>query len=82
MKIKHLIEELSKFPEDYEVDLSAYMKIMPDKGEDDEDYYAVVDNPLIGLASNEETKEVRFVIQGYDNDALINIDGNMKPLEG
>lgn len=78
MKVEDLIEELSKYPKDYDVDISSYMTVkMDEDNEIDKDFTIVVDHPIIGLASNDETREIRFVIQGSEQDAVEDSDGGM-----
>lgn len=69
MKKKHLLEYLAKYPDDYEVCLSTYMQIPSeelDLDEDttleDEDFKIIVDLPIIGIAANDETQEIRFIL--------------------
>jgi hypothetical protein len=68
MNVKFLIERLQEFPEDYDVYLGGHIKVKLDEGEEQDP--AVINYPIIGLASNEEKKELRFVIEHTDFDAL------------
>ena len=82
MKVSHLIEELQSLPGDYDVCLSMYFVVTSDEVEgaeetDDEDFHVVVDHPLIGIAVNTDTEEVRFVMRGSDPNTVEKIDGGM-----
>jgi len=93
MKKKDLIEHLGEFDDDYEICLSGYIKINKEamdalEVEDGEeihdeegDLMMVIDHPIIGLAQNDETKEIRFVVEGTNLEALKDIDGEMNELE-
>jgi hypothetical protein len=87
MKKSDLIKHLEELP-DYDVCLSGYIKIdkealdnMDDGEEADEDVMMVIDYPILGLASNDETKEIRFVVEGTNLEALEAIDGEMTELQ-
>jgi len=93
MKKKEFIEHLKEFDDDYEVCLSGYIKINKEAldaidAEDGEeihdeegDLMIVVDHPIIGLAQNDETREIRFVVEGTNLEALEDIDGEMTELQ-
>ena len=57
MEVKKMIEWLQELPGDYEMCFSEYTSII---GEDKEEYFVVLDCPIVGLLSNDDTKEVRF----------------------
>ena len=94
MKNKKLIEELQKLPDDYDVCLSAYFLISPqqlknlpmtpEEAEDldeSEDFKVVFDHPIIGIAVNEDSEEVRFVLRGSSSEAVETVDGGMTPFQ-
>jgi hypothetical protein len=75
MNKKNFIKLLKDIPDDYEMCLSSYMKFDAnefDKHEDgeeisdDDGYTFVTDMPVIAVATSDENKEIRLVIQGYD----------------
>ena len=57
MKVEKMIEWLKELSPDYEMCFSEYTAII---GEDKEEYFVVLDCPIIGMLSNDESKEVRF----------------------
>jgi len=96
MKNKKLIEELQQLPEDFEVCLSAYFLVKPEQleglptspeeaeemeMEEEEDLHIVFDHPIIGIAVNEDSEEIRFVLRGSSQEAIETVDGGMSPLE-
>ncbi len=62
-----LIKRLQELPDDYDVCISSYHAI---DGDDDENVI-IFDNPIIGLAVNHDTKEIRFVTENSDFDSII-----------
>jgi hypothetical protein len=76
MKIKKMIEWLQELPPDYEMCFSEYTAIVTD-GEDseEEEYFVVLDMPIVGMIKNDETKEVRFFTQMSSDTARRQIEG-------
>jgi len=64
MKPKDLIDHLKDCPEDYDICLSDCIEFT----EDNEYYKIIFDNPICGLALNDESKEIRFVCQHIDGE--------------
>jgi hypothetical protein len=60
MKVKELIEQLSQLNPEYSVELS---KVMSLDIKSKEAFEIFLDFPIIGLAENDEVKEVRLVVQ-------------------
>jgi len=91
MKKQDLIKALDDFPDDFELCLSGYVKIPRETldgledgepiDDDDQELMLVVDWPILGLASNHESKEIRFIVEGTNMEALNEIDGEMRPFE-
>ena len=67
MKLKEFLELVENSPEtaDYELCLSDYFTY-----DDDAEITVVSDFPILGIAVNEETKEVRFILKGADFSVL------------
>jgi len=67
MLVKELLEDLGKLPPDYEIMITDYLKIpVNEEGEPKagaEDEVIVCNDPLLGIAVSEESKQVRFVTQ-------------------
>jgi hypothetical protein len=58
MNVEKLIEWLSEFPQDYEVVLSE-VHILSEDGEN----LIIHDMPIAGITKNDETKEIRFMLE-------------------
>jgi len=58
MNVEKLIEWLSEFPQDYDVVLSE-VHILSDDGEN----LIIHDMPIAGITKNDETKEIRFMLE-------------------
>ena len=73
MKLRELLEMANESPEllDYTLNLSDYI-VVGDSGpeEDQEDFDVVVDFPIRGIASHDETKELRFILDRSDVEAI------------
>lgn len=66
MKLRDLLEMAKEEPEllDYTMNLSEYMSVPDDDGEGD--FTVVTDFPIRAIVSNEEEKELRFVLTKSD----------------
>lgn len=85
MKKRDLIEYLSKYPDDYDVCLSTYM-IVPAEAMDEDlleegDFQVVVDHPIIGIAANDETQEIRFILSNSDMECAEDIEDEITRLD-
>jgi predicted RNA-binding protein with PUA domain len=73
MKLRELLDMAKESPEllDYTLNLSDYI-VVADSGpeEDQEDFDVVVDFPIRGIASHDETKELRFILDRSDVEAI------------
>jgi hypothetical protein len=58
MKNKKLIEWLKELPEDYDINFSQYTSIIDEENE--EEYFIVLDDPIVGILKNDESKEIRL----------------------
>jgi hypothetical protein len=67
MKVKTMIEWLSELPEDYDMCLSEYMFLECDEDDEEgESYIICLDKPIFGIVKEDEHKEIRVLIRGYD----------------
>ena len=62
---------LENISDDYELCLSPYFRIKLDDEdqitrEESDDYTFVVDCPIVAIATNDESKEIRLVVRGYN----------------
>jgi hypothetical protein len=58
MKNKKLIDWLSEYPDDYDINFSQYTSIIDE--DTDEEYFIVLDDPIVGILKNDDTKEIRL----------------------
>lgn len=58
MKNKKLIEWLKELPEDYDINFSQYTSVVDEENE--EEYFIVLDDPIVGILKNDENKEIRL----------------------
>jgi len=81
MKIKTMIEWLKELPPDYEMCFSEYTAVVVNK--DKEEYFVVLDMPIVGMLKNDDTKEVRFFTEQSEERVIKQIEGgkNWKKLE-
>lgn len=81
MKVKKMVEWLQELPQDYEMCFSDYVSIISEK--EKEEYFVVLDMPIIGMLKNDDTKEVRFFTQNSEERIIKQIEGgkNWKHLE-
>jgi hypothetical protein len=57
---KTMIEWLKELPEDYDICFSEYTSIVVGEDSTSDEYFVVLDCPIVGLLKNDETKEIRF----------------------
>jgi hypothetical protein len=60
MKVKKMIKWLKELPSDYEMCFSEYTSIVVGEDSTSEEYFVVLDMPIVGMLKNDDTKEVRF----------------------
>jgi len=60
MKIETMIEWLQELPKDYEICFSEYTSIITSKDSTSEEYFVVLDMPIVGMLKNDKAKVVRF----------------------
>ena len=60
MKVKKMIEWLQELSPDYEMCFSEYTSVVAQEDGEQEEYFVVLDCPIVGMLSNAETKEIRF----------------------
>jgi len=76
MKNETLIEWLQELPGDYEINFSQYMTIVV--GEDSEEYFMVLDSPIVGILKNDESKEIRLFTQSSEERVIKEIEKGKK----
>jgi hypothetical protein len=76
MKISNFIELLDGL-EDYELVISEYSSYVPET-ERDEEYFLVLDDPIIGVITNEDNKEVRLVVNRSEGRVIKEIENGKK----
>lgn len=83
MKFRDLLNEIGDHPDlaDYDIQLSKYLviPIENETGIEREDSL-VVDIPVRGIAINDSSKEIRFVISDSDAESMENIELNYSDL--
>jgi hypothetical protein len=81
MKLRELLKMAEEDPNmlDYTLCMSTYFVVPPDD-EDPEEFKVVVDNPIRGVASNDESKEIRFILNASDISACEKSTDNIKKL--
>ena len=60
MNVKTMIEWLGELPEDHEMNFSQYTSIVVADDSTGDEYFVVLDDPIVGIIVNDDTKEVRF----------------------
>ena len=73
MKNKKMIEWLQELPPDYELCFSEYTSIVIPKDSTDE-YFVVLDMPIVGILKNDETKEIRFFTENSEERIIEQIE--------
>jgi hypothetical protein len=80
MKVMELIELLKELPQDYDMCFCQYTSLVIPKGnlDDDDVYFVVLDDPLIGLIHNDENKEVRLITSSSEEEVLKDMENGKK----
>ena len=78
MKVKKAIEWLSDLPEDYEMNFSQYVSIVVGGDSTADEYFIVLDDPIVGILHNDETKEVRFFTESSEKRVIKEIESGKK----
>ena len=73
-KIKTVKEWIRDFPDDYELCLSKYMALVQPENPEDGEHMVVIDDPVIGMAKNDESKEIRLIVQTSEEEAIKQIE--------
>ena len=76
MKISNFIELLGGL-EDYDLVISEYSSYVPET-ERDEEYFLVLDDPIIGVITNEDNKEVRLIVNRSEERVIKEIENGKK----
>ena len=74
MKNKTMIEWLQELPEDYELCFSEYTSYVYPSDSTDEEYFVVLDMPIVGILKNDENKEIRFFTQNSEERIIQQIE--------
>jgi hypothetical protein len=82
MKVETMIEWLKELPPDYEMCFSEYTAMVVEGDTTSEEYFVVLDMPIVGMIKNDENKEVRFFTQMSHETAIKQIENgkNWRPL--
>jgi len=65
MKKKHLMEAFEGLPDDADIELSKLMAF--DDEEMSNEYTVILDYPILGIAYNKDSNEIRFVVAAEDD---------------
>jgi hypothetical protein len=76
VKISNFIELLGGL-EDYDLVISEYSSYVPET-ERDEEYFLVLDDPIIGVITNEDNKEVRLIVNRSEERVIKEIENGKK----
>lgn len=71
MKNKKMIKWLQELPSDYELNFSQYISIVIDSTEE---YFVVLDDPIVGIIKNDDTKEIRFFTESSEERIIREIE--------
>jgi hypothetical protein len=77
MKISNFIELLSGL-EGYELVISEYSSVVMNEDGKNEEYFLVLDDPIVGVITNEDNKEVRLVVSRSEERAVKEIENGKK----
>ncbi len=79
MKVKTMIEWLEELPEDYEMCFSEYTCFVCEEGDSTaEEYFVVLDMPIVGMLKNDDNKEVRFFTKQSEEQVIQQIENEKK----
>ncbi len=76
MNKKNLLELIKDIPDDYELCISKYLVYT--ETSDGEPYFLCVDDPIVGVAQSDDTKEMRFFTERSEEEALKLIENDNK----
>lgn len=77
MNKRKFLELINDVPDDYNFELSEYLILDKSEGEE---YIAVHDIPIRGIAVNDESKELRFICDSSDKEALQTLGEKVKEI--
>lgn len=66
-----MIKWLQELPSDYELNFSQYISIVIDSTEE---YFVVLDDPIVGIIKNDDTKEIRFFTESSEERIIREIE--------
>ena len=69
MNVKTMIEWLKELPGDYEMCFSQYTSMIVPNDSTNE-YFIVLDDPIVGMLKNDDTEEVRFFTESSQERVL------------
>jgi hypothetical protein len=75
MKVKKMIKWLKELPANYEMCFSEYTAIVVGEDSTSEEYFVVLDMPIVGILTNNDTKEVRFFTEQSEERVIKQIEG-------
>jgi len=76
MTKKELIDHLEEYPDDFELNLAYYFMVNSGTDEKNESLYcATVNLPIQGTAADQDTKQIRFVLDDSSHESLKRIEG-------
>ncbi len=78
MKIKTMIKWFKELPPDYEMCFSEYTSVIVGEDSTSEEYFVVLDMPIVGMLKNDDTKEVRFFTEQSEERVIKQIEGGKK----
>jgi hypothetical protein len=78
MKVKDLIEDLQKLPQDATIELG---KLMALDVEQDEAYNFRLDLPIIGIAVSDDHKDALLVVEYLKNEVYSRVFGTLTKFE-
>ena len=76
MKVEKMIKWLQELPPDYEMCFSEYTSVVAQEEDgEEEEYFVVLDCPIVGMLSNEGTKEIRFFTETSKERVIKEVEG-------
>jgi len=73
MNVKTMIEWLKELPPDYEMCFSEYTSMVVPTDSTNE-YFIVLDNPIVGIITHDESKEVRFFTESSQEQVIREVE--------
>lgn len=81
MTKREFIEQLDKYPDDYEMDLSYYFMADPSSDEEESRYFqSLFEVPIIGTAADKDSKVIKFVLNRSNEKTLKRISDGYDPI--